>query len=510
MVYTPPSRETETQTLEEMKEALNRAVRIPSPTRASPKTTVPRSPCTSLYGNWRPTTGTENWKSASGKPATKKPAPKAAQEAANKVRAPRGRPPAERKPAVRQDLLPEFVARAAKVLLLNNGQMDSNLFGQQWKMLHRTAPLSSFKNHKGVAVHQMMRENSEYFTVSETNRNKVKMFSMLEDNVNSYLKRCGATVSISELEGEKELVKLSNGLLPEDGVETDKSEEAAAALAKQEDDTPPIETPHLDPAMSIIDESWSEVPGQGRARRGFDRRSVAPRIKVKSRSVAEPFEDVAAAPRSHPEDALENPTVALYNGWAVDGRDVVMEVSNEGPVSEFLESAVEEAPASLKAVDLGCGNGWAARKIMDLAPEAEVVAVDAAAGMVERAQTIDEEGVADYVVADVGDWAPSTGDKSLDLVVAVELLHLVDDPGAVLKRAAGWLKPGGKLVVSLECYKENRLSRSWSTDLGIPMTVMAQKKWVEMVEEAGLKAVSATRSQPKGPWPGMLVLQGTK
>lgn len=42
----------------------------------------------------------------------------------------RGRPPAPKKSAVKPETLPEFVARAAKVLLLNKGSMDSNLFGQ--------------------------------------------------------------------------------------------------------------------------------------------------------------------------------------------------------------------------------------------------------------------------------------------------------------------------------------------------------------------------------------------
>lgn len=44
--------------------------------------------------------------------------------------APRGRPPAAKKSAVKDELLPEFVARAAKILLVNKGMMDSNLFGQ--------------------------------------------------------------------------------------------------------------------------------------------------------------------------------------------------------------------------------------------------------------------------------------------------------------------------------------------------------------------------------------------
>jgi hypothetical protein len=58
----------------------------------------------------------------------------------NKASLQRGRPPTLSKTAIKDDALAEFVARAAKVLLLNKGRMDSNLFGQQ---VHFHLPVNS-------------------------------------------------------------------------------------------------------------------------------------------------------------------------------------------------------------------------------------------------------------------------------------------------------------------------------------------------------------------------------
>ena len=397
----------------------------------------------------------------------------------------------------------------------------------QWKTIHPKAPLSSFKSHKGVAVHQMMRENSDFFSVGETNRHKVKMFGVFEDKVEAYMSECGATGGVLTIRDDGELVKLREGItdgLTEETVEDVDNEEAsvadgtvaASALSEEAVSEELVEeeesaaAPVHDARLAIMD-----VPMQGKARnsRGYDRRAVQQRVRQVENVVEQEIDDTSAAPRALDDDAAVSPTISLYNGWAVDGRDVIMEVSNEGPVTATLKEVVEGLVAeneAIKAVDLGSGNGWLSRLTKTMAPEAEVTGVDAASLMVKRAEELDDEGVCNYACADVEQWEPEGGEGSLDLVLAVELLHLVEDPKALLERAVAWLKPGGRMIVTLECYKENRLSRTWSNDLGIPMTVLAQKKWVDMVEAAGIKEVTATRSQPKGPWPGMLVLEGAK
>ena len=108
-----------------------------------------RSPCTSLYGNWRPTTGTESIQQTKKKlgrtvKSSNQKEPEFEDDGEPKKLI-RGRPAMEIKSAVKEDLLPEFVARAAHVLEMNGGSMDSNLFGQHWKHLHPQHPIYAFK-----------------------------------------------------------------------------------------------------------------------------------------------------------------------------------------------------------------------------------------------------------------------------------------------------------------------------------------------------------------------------
>ncbi len=57
--------------------------------------------------------------------------------------------------------------------------MDSNLFGQNWKLAHPDAPLFAFKTHVAVTLHAMLAEFPDAFVVSETDRPKVSHDSSL-------------------------------------------------------------------------------------------------------------------------------------------------------------------------------------------------------------------------------------------------------------------------------------------------------------------------------------------
>jgi SAM-dependent methyltransferase len=96
-----------------------------------------------------------------------------------------------------------------------------------------------------------------------------------------------------------------------------------------------------------------------------------------------------------------------------------------------------------EAVDLAAGEG---RHALWLAERGwRVTAVDFSAVGLERSREADLAGRVTWVVADVLDW--TAPDSSLDLVL-VAYLHL-PEPGttALLRRAVGWLRPGGRLLV---------------------------------------------------------------
>ncbi|MCW2636383.1 MAG: Methyltransferase type 11 [Blastococcus sp.] len=95
------------------------------------------------------------------------------------------------------------------------------------------------------------------------------------------------------------------------------------------------------------------------------------------------------------------------------------------------------------AVDLAAGEG---RHALWLAGQGwRVTAVDFSDVGLARGREQDSAGSVAWVTADVTTW--STGPDSLDLVL-LAYLHLPEPEfSALLRRAVGWLRPGGRLLV---------------------------------------------------------------
>jgi len=534
MIYTPPRiDENDAVALANLKRSLDRLVELPS---AEPSDHVMmRSPCTSLYGSCRPTTGTDSIQQSTRQP---KAAQKRKQEAERLAEAEampktRGRPSAEIKSAVKEELQPEFVRRAAHVLELNGGSMDSNLFGQHWKQSHPNHPIYTFKSSKGITIHQMLRENERFFKVSDTSRQKVKFFELIPGEVEAYLsahKKDEATRESTLVASMAESVRgaLDNidAAIPID--ETMPMDEEAPVLAmnleaeqmEQEFLTAAAEAMQapVAPAVNADEVVHHHVPMQGKARRasGFDRRLQAPVRRTKESRPFDAYrEEMPQAPTADDRDAIKHPVVSLYNSWAMDGRDVVMEVTHGAAFEEVWEHVVKEKlhpKRTFTAIDGGCGNGWATRKMAEHPLCESVVGVDAAAVMVDRAQALSSEDASaekvSFSVGDVAEWAP---DEEVDMVNMCETLYLLEEPQAALNNIVPkWLKPGGLFVASLDCYWENKLSHAWEGDLGVPMHCLSESEWEEMFVKAGLTNIKRWRSKQNGPWQGTLLVTGER
>ncbi|MFJ8660280.1 class I SAM-dependent methyltransferase [Streptomyces sp. NPDC093795] len=101
----------------------------------------------------------------------------------------------------------------------------------------------------------------------------------------------------------------------------------------------------------------------------------------------------------------------------------------------------------LRVLDLGCGTGASTAAIRSVLPAAAVTAVDASAGMLERAAAKPWADGVRFVHAPAERLADAGVEGPFDAVFAAYLFRNVADPDAVLATARAVLRPGGRLGV---------------------------------------------------------------
>ncbi|WP_206453144.1 class I SAM-dependent methyltransferase [Aurantimonas marina] len=104
----------------------------------------------------------------------------------------------------------------------------------------------------------------------------------------------------------------------------------------------------------------------------------------------------------------------------------------------------------MQVLELGCGTGSTA--IAHAPYVAHIRATDISPMMIEIARAkAAESGIANVAFECVAVEDIAVPDESFDAVLALNLLHLVEDRDAAIARVAALLKPGGAFVTSTAC-----------------------------------------------------------
>jgi len=99
-----------------------------------------------------------------------------------------------------------------------------------------------------------------------------------------------------------------------------------------------------------------------------------------------------------------------------------------------------------KLLDVGCGTGWASRMVARMVPNGEVVGIDFAVGMIQKAKQLASKdegrnyGNLSFKIADVEDIPYP--DDYFDCVMCLESFSWFPDPSAALREMRRVLKLG--------------------------------------------------------------------
>jgi ubiquinone/menaquinone biosynthesis C-methylase UbiE len=117
------------------------------------------------------------------------------------------------------------------------------------------------------------------------------------------------------------------------------------------------------------------------------------------------------------------------------------------------------AGAGLRLLDLGCGTGASTAALLDAAPHAEIVAVDASTQMLAQARLKTWPPGVRFIHARAEDLAHAGVTGPFDGVLAAYLVRNLPSPDAGLRDILDLLKPGAPLAVHEYSVRDSRRSR---------------------------------------------------
>jgi ubiquinone/menaquinone biosynthesis C-methylase UbiE len=187
-----------------------------------------------------------------------------------------------------------------------------------------------------------------------------------------------------------------------------------------------------------------------------------------------------------------------FNQWAQAGRGDEME-SHHSDITEQTIALMDLQPND-RVLDLGCGTGWASRRLARLVPQGEVVGVDVADEMLRRAEEAStgitnvryQWGTAESIPAP---------DHTFTKVLSVESFYYYADQGKALDEVRRVMAPGARLFILINLYKDNHYSLRWTSELKVPVHALSEAEYIKLLQDHGFKNVLARRIPDRSPSP---------
>ena len=187
-----------------------------------------------------------------------------------------------------------------------------------------------------------------------------------------------------------------------------------------------------------------------------------------------------------------------FNQWAAAGRGDEMEDHHSNITDQTL--ALMDIQPEDRILDLGCGTGWASRRMARVAVRGEVVGLDVADEMLRRAEQASSafKNVR-YVWGSAENIAEA--DNAFSKVLSVESFYYYADQGKALDELHRVMAPGAKLFILINLYKDNSYSLRWVAELKVPVQALSEAEYKTLLGKHGFINVEARRIPDRSPTP---------
>jgi ubiquinone/menaquinone biosynthesis C-methylase UbiE len=187
-----------------------------------------------------------------------------------------------------------------------------------------------------------------------------------------------------------------------------------------------------------------------------------------------------------------------FNQWAAAGRGDEMENHHSDITDQTL--ALMDLKPSDRVLDLGCGTGWASRRMARVVTDGEVVGLDVADEMLRRAELASNgTGNLRYV------WGSAekipARDGHFTKVLSVESFYYYANQGRAIDELRRVMSPGGKLFILINLYKDNHYSLRWVGQLNVSVQALSEAEYLALLRRHGFQSVEARRIPDRTPTP---------
>jgi ubiquinone/menaquinone biosynthesis C-methylase UbiE len=201
-------------------------------------------------------------------------------------------------------------------------------------------------------------------------------------------------------------------------------------------------------------------------------------------------------------DALSSPADQQlqqeFNQWAAAGRGDEME-DHHSDITEQTLALMQIQPGD-RILDLGCGTGWASRRMARAAVAGEVVGLDVADEMLRRAEQASTAFKNIRYVWGSAEKIPAA-DSSFSKVLSVESFYYYADQGRALDELRRVMAPGARLFILINLYKDNLYSLRWVAELKVPVQALSETEYIALLQQHGFGDVQARRVPDHSPTP---------
>jgi ubiquinone/menaquinone biosynthesis C-methylase UbiE len=187
-----------------------------------------------------------------------------------------------------------------------------------------------------------------------------------------------------------------------------------------------------------------------------------------------------------------------FNQWAAAGRGDEME-GHHSDITEQTLALMDIQPGD-RILDLGCGTGWASRRMARIATAGEIVGLDVADEMLRCAEQASSAFKNVRYAWGSAENIPEA-DNAFNKVLSVESFYYYADQGKALDELHRVMAPGAKLFILINLYKDNHYSLRWVTELKVPVQTLSEAEYKTLLEKHGFKNVEAQRIPDRSPTP---------